>query len=90
MADVLPAPGVARMQPRLLVVEDDAHIRTFCQRLLRTTYIVETAEHGGQAVELLQKQPYDLALVDLEMPVMNGIALLEHIRQRHAETDVVV
>ncbi len=90
MADVLPAPGVAGVQPRLLVVEDDAHIRTFCQRLLRTTYIVETAEHGGQAVELLQRQPYDLALVDLEMPVMDGIALLEHIRQRHAETDVVV
>ncbi len=90
MADVLPAPGAAVAQARLLVVEDDAHIRTFCQRLLRNTYSVETAEHGGQAVELLQRQPYDLALVDLEMPVMDGIALLEHIRQRYAETDVVV
>lgn len=90
MADVLLTPGAAVAQPRLLVVEDDAHIRTFCQRLLRNTYSVETAEHGGQAVELLQRQPYDLALVDLEMPVMDGIALLEHIRQRYAETDVVV
>ncbi|MCS6882080.1 MAG: response regulator [Oscillochloridaceae bacterium] len=90
MADVLLAPDAIVARPRLLVVEDDVHVRTFCQRLLRTKYIVETAEHGGQAIELLQHQPYDLALVDLDMPVMDGIALLEHIRQRHAETDVVV
>lgn len=90
MADVLLASDAVVARPRLLVVEDDAYVRTFCQRLLRTTYVVETAEHGGQAVELLRRQPYDLALVDLDMPVMDGIALLEHIRQRHAETDVVV
>ncbi len=90
MADLLLGTAAPAAQARILVVEDDAHIRTFCQRLLRVSYEVDVAEHGGAALELLRQKPYDLVLTDMQMPVMGGIELLQHIRQHHPETDLVV
>lgn len=75
---------------RILVVEDDANIRTFCQRLLRMSYEVDAAEHGGDALERLRSGPYDLVLTDMQMPVMGGIELLQQIRLHYPETDTVV
>jgi putative nucleotidyltransferase with HDIG domain len=83
--------GASSAQPaRILVVEDDTNIRTFCQRLLRLTYDVATAENGAIAVEMLQQQPFDLVLTDMQMPHMDGIQLLQHIRQNHPDIDVVM
>jgi putative nucleotidyltransferase with HDIG domain len=90
MADQLLGTAAPAQRARILVVEDDAHIRTFCQRLLRLSYDVDTAEHGGQALELLGQKPYDLVLTDLQMPVMGGIELLQQIRDRFPETDTVI
>lgn len=89
MAELLePAPQAARA--RILVVEDDANIRTFCQRLLRLNYEVDVAEHGAAALRLLEACAYDLVLTDMQMPVMGGIELLQQIRQHHPETDTVI
>jgi putative nucleotidyltransferase with HDIG domain len=90
MADLLLGTITPPLKARILVVEDDAHIRTFCQRLLRISYEVDVAEHGGEALTLLRAKPYDLVLTDMQMPVMGGIELLRHIRQHHPETDLVV
>lgn len=89
---VEPLLGVAApaARARILVVEDDTNIRTFCQRLLRLSYEVAVAEHGGVALELLRSQPFDLVLTDLQMPVMGGLELLEQIRQHHPDIDAVV
>lgn len=38
------------------------------------------AEHGGQALELLAAQPFDLVLLDVHMPVMDGVTTIQHIR----------
>jgi putative nucleotidyltransferase with HDIG domain len=88
MAELSQATNLA--QARLLVVEDDDNIRTFCQRLLRLHYDVTVAEHGAAALVLLAEQPFDLVITDLQMPVMGGMALLEQIRLHHAECDTLV
>ena len=90
MADLLLGTVNPPLKARILVVEDDAHIRTFCQRLLRISYEVDVAEHGGEALTQLKAKPYDLVLTDMQMPVMGGIELLQHIRQHYPETDLVV
>ncbi|WP_129628096.1 HD domain-containing phosphohydrolase [Candidatus Oscillochloris fontis] len=77
-------------RPRILVVEDDTTIRTFCQRLLQMTYDVTTAENGAVAVNLLHSHSFDLVLTDMQMPLMDGMQLLQHIRQNHPEIDVVM
>jgi putative nucleotidyltransferase with HDIG domain len=89
MADLL-VTGTAPVRPRILVVEDDVNIRTFCQRLLRMSYDVDAAEHGGVALELLRANRYDLIVTDMQMPVMGGIELLQQVRQLYPETDTVV
>jgi len=48
--------------------------------LLRARYHVATAEHGAEAWNLLQVQPFDLLVSDVDMPEMNGIELVEHVR----------
>jgi len=89
MADLLIGASTPQ-RARILVVEDDTNIRTFCQRLLRLNYDVATAENGAVAVDLLQKQPFDLVLTDMQMPMMDGMQLLHHIRQKHSDIDVVM
>jgi len=48
--------------------------------LLRARYQVATAEHGAEAWNLLQVQHFDLLVSDVDMPEMNGIELVEHVR----------
>jgi putative nucleotidyltransferase with HDIG domain len=76
---------------RLLIVEDDAAVREFCIRLLRMNgHTVTSAENGRQALEILERERFDLVLTDLAMPEMDGITLLQQIRARHAETDTIM
>ena len=90
MADLLLEPATLPTRPRLLIVEDDTHIREFCRLLLRQRYDVQVAEHGQDAAAILDAHQIDLVLTDLQMPVMSGMALLALIREHHPEVDTVV
>lgn len=77
--------------PRLLVVEDDTMVRTMCVRLLKMQrYAVDAVENGLQALERLTQYSYDIVLTDLTMPHMNGLALIEQIRDRYPTTDTIM
>ena len=68
--------------PVVLVVDDNEDNRyTLTRRLKRRGYDnVVTAEHGQQALDLLGERPFDLVLLDIMMPVMNGYQVLETIK----------
>jgi putative nucleotidyltransferase with HDIG domain len=85
-------PGVSLSStPHILVVDDEYGIRDFCVRALRKLgYEVTAAENGRVGLEFLDKQTFDLVLTDLQMPEMNGIAMLRRLRERYPDTDVVV
>lgn len=71
---------------RALVIEDDPGVRVLFDAIL-TRFGVEVVEagHGQQALERLDgKEEFDLILMDLMMPVMDGFSLLEQIASRHA------
>ena len=66
---------------RVLVVDDDAFARTaVAKKIQQLRAIPLEAEDGLQAFALLRREQIDLAIIDLEMPVMNGIELLGCIR----------
>ncbi|MBW8906653.1 MAG: response regulator [Betaproteobacteria bacterium] len=76
----------------ILVVDDNADLRDYVARLLRTRWRVTTATNGAQALELIGGQPFDLVLSDVMMPELDGFGLLEKLRSRleTAELPVVL
>jgi len=75
----------------LLVVDDNKENRThLARRLARDGYQVLTAESGALALETLELQPVALVLLDLQMPDMDGLEVLEHIRSTHDENQLPV
>lgn len=64
----------------LLVVEDNAELLLFMQRLLSRQYHVLTARNGQQAWNLIQKEELDIVISDVMMPVMDGMELTRKIK----------
>ncbi|CAN5198731.1 hypothetical protein BH09PAT2_BH09PAT2_03150 [soil metagenome] len=65
---------------RILIVEDDLLIRELYSRALRNEgYIVEEAEDGKKGYEAIVKGGYDLVLLDIMLPFMDGLQILEKI-----------
>ncbi len=68
-------------EARLLFVDDDPILREFAQvNLASAAAEVDVAADGVEALEALALQRYDLLLVDLDMPRMDGFELLTHLR----------
>lgn len=66
---------------RLLVVDDDPILREFASVYLSAPHVtIDAAEDGEAAWAMLEAQPYDVALIDIEMPKLDGYALVERIR----------
>jgi DNA-binding response OmpR family regulator len=77
--------------PRVLVVDDEAnHARVISIGLRVEGFEVETAVDAEEALSRLGAAPFELAIVDLMMPGINGIQLARLIRERHPETRVVL
>jgi DNA-binding response OmpR family regulator len=68
---------------RILVIDDDVAIRVLLQAVLkRINFEVDLAEDGEVALEKLRVRPYDLILLDLMMPRVNGYEFLDRLEQR--------
>ena len=67
----------------ILVVDDDKSIlRTFTRILQKSGYEIETAETGKEAIEKAEARHYDLALVDIRLPDMDGTDLLAKLKKQ--------
>lgn len=76
---------------RLLVVDDDGQITsTFKAILCGEGYDVATAADGAEALEHVRRGPFDLILLDLLLPGMDGWTVLRHIRAAAPAARVVV
>jgi len=75
----------------ILVVDDDLDFARMLERLLSGEgYRTAVAGSARQALEALGRTAFDLVLTDLMMPETGGLSLLETLRQRHPEVDVVI
>lgn len=76
---------------RILIVEDELSLRaTLDQCLSDEGYAVSVAPTGGDALSLLNTHIFDAAFVDIKLPDMTGIEVLEGMRRRDPELDVVI
>lgn len=66
----------------VLLIEDDDHIRLIVKVTLTrlTRWAISEARNGKEGLEMAQKSPPDLFLLDIMMPVMDGLTLFRHIR----------
>lgn len=68
-------------QPRVLIVEDDEVSLTIAELVLQKEgFLTATATNGEEAIEQVQKDKFDLILMDIEMPIMNGLEATPIIR----------
>ena len=78
-------------QARILVIDDDESMRDSCrQALARKASRVEVAEDGLSGLEILEKEAFDLVILDLKMPGLSGMEVLNRIKQEYPEVVVVV
>lgn len=82
-----PAPAPDRLRLRVLVAEDDPVNRTMAQRLLeRLGHDVATVPDGAQAVARTEQERFDAVLMDIHMPVLDGLDAARAIRARGTRT----
>jgi class 3 adenylate cyclase/CheY-like chemotaxis protein len=84
-------PPLDAAQVRLLVVDDNELNRDMLSRRLGARgFQVETAEDGAGALRRLEAEPFDLVLLDVMMPGLNGLDVLQRVRERWPESDLPV
>lgn len=70
------------MKKKILVIDDEKAVRnSFLLTFENSPCMVDTAESGMEGLEKLQKDRYDLIVLDLKMPQMDGVETLRHIRK---------
>lgn len=75
----------------LLVVDDEKGIREGCRRILVSEgFSVDVGENGEEGLKLVKTKPFDLILVDLMMPVMGGLEMMEQVRLYDPEIIMIV
>jgi CheY-like chemotaxis protein len=78
---------------KILVVEDDKTLREVYATILRfSDYVVDVASNGKAALELCAENHYDVILLDLMMPILDGVGFLKevHLNKASPKTKIVV
>jgi len=75
---------------RILVVDDDAAHRRTVERVLEPVYEVETASGGAAALAAAGRERFDLAVLDIRMPGMDGFTLMGELKTADPELDVIL
>jgi two-component system nitrogen regulation response regulator NtrX len=79
------------MQPHILIVDDEAGVRTALSGVLRDEgYAVEAVDSGESCLDRLTRVPFDVVLLDIWLPGMDGLDTLARLRDRRVDTQVVV
>ncbi len=79
------------MRHRVLVVDDEEVVLgAVCTALRHDDLQIETSQNAGEALELLGRHPYDLVITDLMMPGIDGLELLQRIRDARMRTRAVM
>jgi len=78
-------------QANILVIDDEETMRDSCQQTLsRDGNRVEVAEDGSKGLAMLEAESFDLVILDLKMPGLNGMQVLKKIRADDPQATVVV
>jgi two-component system NtrC family response regulator len=81
----------ATMERSVLVVDDEENLLVLLERILsKEGFLVRTASNAYQALDLVDKNSFDLAILDIKMFPVDGVALLSEIKKRSPSVHVVM
>jgi len=76
---------------RILLVEDDVKIASFIVKGLKAAgYAVDHAPDGEKGLDMALTEPYDTAIIDLMLPKLDGLSLIEQMRKEKIHTPVII
>ncbi|MBI5254871.1 MAG: sigma-54-dependent Fis family transcriptional regulator [Burkholderiales bacterium] len=79
------------MSVRILVIDDEEVVLRSCQRILASEQRhVDTVSDGAEGLRMVDATPYDLVVLDIKMPKMDGIEVLREIKERHPDVEVLM
>jgi two-component system nitrogen regulation response regulator NtrX len=79
------------MKPTVLIVDDEAGVRSALSGVLRDEgYAVEAVESGEACLDRVVRAPYDVIVLDIWLPGMDGLATLARLRERRVDSPVVM
>lgn len=82
---------MTRQRPKILIVDDEDRFRYTLARLLRVhDLLVEEAKDGYEAIEKVEQNEFDVMLLDVKMPGLDGIETLKEIRKRDKFIETIV
>lgn len=76
---------------RILIVEDDSRLLTQLDQLLQKNgYSVDLADDGAKALYLLNEHPYDLAIIDIGLPILDGFEVIQKARKNEVSCPILI
>ena len=79
------------MKEKVLLVDDEEEfVETLAERMRSRGMEVATSNSGGDALDLIDQEPYDVVVLDLQMPGMDGLEALARIKRRQPDIQVVL
>ena len=93
---MLPSPTIRvstpmKLNPQILIVDDEPRMRDMLERAVTSWgHKASTARSGEEALRVLQTEPANIILLDLNLPAMSGLEFLERFRQSNLTTQVII
>ncbi|MFA7280912.1 MAG: sigma-54 dependent transcriptional regulator [Sterolibacterium sp.] len=79
------------MKTRVLLVDDEEIVIRSCQRILGTdAFEIDTAQSGLIALKKIEEKPFDLVILDIMMPQMDGMEVLQRVKEAHPDIEVIM
>jgi DNA-binding NtrC family response regulator len=79
------------MRARILIVDDEDIVIRSCQRILEgDRYGIDSASNGWEALQKIEEHPYDVVVLDIMMPKMDGIEVLQRVKEQHPDIEIVM
>lgn len=76
---------------KILLVEDEKFIADLYAHVLnKANYLVKIAGNGGDAIKILEKEKFDLLLLDIVLPDMNGLEVLRQWKLKNVQTNMII
>ncbi len=75
---------------RVLVIDDELAPRESIRMVLKDKYNVSTAAGAIEGLDMLSNAPFDLVVMDIRMPIMDGITALQEIKKKYPDTEVIL
>jgi CheY-like chemotaxis protein len=74
---------------KILIAEDNDSNFVLMSYILKKHYQFERAKNGQEAVEMVDKGQYDIVLMDIKMPIMNGLEATKAIKEKHPDLPIL-